>query len=172
LWAGTTTEGFATLQAKTYTAGALAASFEGITSGTSAVVYIKSIGAAEPGLLVRGATSQTANLQEWQNSSGTVLARIDANGLISLPGGSWHHLNGVETWYKNSVSFYQKGPSHTFRRQNDENIFVIDANANLEIRNSASVPAANSGIGGYLYVEAGALKFRGSSGTVTTIASA
>jgi hypothetical protein len=80
LWAGTTTEGFATLQAKTYTAGALAASFEGITSGTSAVVYIKSIGAAEPGLLVRGATSQTANLQEWQDSTGAVIAKLDPAG--------------------------------------------------------------------------------------------
>jgi hypothetical protein len=80
LWAGTTTEGFATLQAKTYTAGALAASFEGITSGTSAVVYIKSIGAAESGLLVRGAASQSANLQEWQNSAGTVLAAIEPSG--------------------------------------------------------------------------------------------
>jgi len=85
LWAGTTTEGFATLQAKTYTAGALAASFEGITSGTSAVVYIKSIGAAESGLLVRGAASQTANLQEWQNNAGTVLSKVDSNGIIYSP---------------------------------------------------------------------------------------
>ncbi len=32
------------------------------------------------GLVIRGASSQSANLQDWQNSSSTVLARIDASG--------------------------------------------------------------------------------------------
>lgn len=32
------------------------------------------------GLSVIGAASQSANLQEWRNSGGTVLARVDANG--------------------------------------------------------------------------------------------
>jgi hypothetical protein len=38
--------------------------------------------------------------------------------------------------------------------------------------NTASAPASNPTGGGFLYVEAGALKYRGSSGTVTTIANA
>ena len=33
------------------------------------------------GAIVKGATSQTANLQEWQNSAGTVIAKVDANGF-------------------------------------------------------------------------------------------
>lgn len=37
---------------------------------------------------------------------------------------------------------------------------------------AATVPTANPTGGGVLYVEAGALKYRGSSGTVTTIANA
>jgi hypothetical protein len=36
--------------------------------------------AANKGLVVRGFTSQTANLQEWQNSAGSVLTRIDSGG--------------------------------------------------------------------------------------------
>jgi prepilin-type processing-associated H-X9-DG protein len=32
------------------------------------------------GLVIRGASSQSANLQDWQDSSSTVLARIDASG--------------------------------------------------------------------------------------------
>ena len=40
------------------------------------------------------------------------------------------------------------------------------------IGNAATVPTSNPTGGGILYVEAGALKFRGSSGTVTTIAPA
>ena len=39
-------------------------------------------GAANIGLIVRGAASQTANLQEWQDSAGTVLARIESTGKI------------------------------------------------------------------------------------------
>lgn len=41
----------------------------------------------------------------------------------------------------------------------------------LYIKNRASVPGTPSG-GGYLYTESGALKYKGSSGTVTTIAAA
>ncbi|MEY4441028.1 MAG: Myxococcus phage Mx8 [Pseudomonadota bacterium] len=48
----------------------------------------------------------------------------------------------------------------------------IDANTNLFIANSSSVPAANPSGGGFLYVQSGALKYRGSSGTITTIANA
>lgn len=40
------------------------------------------------------------------------------------------------------------------------------------IRNAATIPSTNPTTGGVLYVEAGALKYRGSSGTITTIANA
>jgi hypothetical protein len=42
----------------------------------------------------------------------------------------------------------------------------------IAIKNSAAVPTANPVGGGFLYVEAGALKYRGSGGKVTTIADA
>jgi hypothetical protein len=38
-----------------------------------------------PVFRVRGAASQSANLQEWQNSSGTVLSRINASGNLTVP---------------------------------------------------------------------------------------
>jgi len=37
---------------------------------------------------------------------------------------------------------------------------------------NGTAPGSNPTGGGYLYVESGALKYRGSSGTVTTIANA
>jgi len=37
---------------------------------------------AQKGLTVRGAASQTASLQEWQNSAGSILARVDSAGQI------------------------------------------------------------------------------------------
>jgi hypothetical protein len=42
----------------------------------------------------------------------------------------------------------------------------------MYIANATTVPASNPSGGGVLYVEGGALKYRGSSGTVTTIANA
>jgi hypothetical protein len=42
----------------------------------------------------------------------------------------------------------------------------------IGIRNAAAIPSASPANGGVLYVEGGALKYRGSSGTVTTIAPA
>jgi len=127
--------------------------------------------ASSIGLIIRGAASQSANLTEWQNSAGSVLSRIDANGLISLPGGSWHLLNGQETWYKNSASFYQKGPAHSFRRQSDDaDLLVIEGNADVFIKNVTTAPSTNPSGGGRLYVESGSLKYRGQGGAITTIA--
>ena len=40
----------------------------------------------------------------------------------------------------------------------------------IGIRNATTAPSSNPTNGGILYVEAGALKYRGSSGTVTTLA--
>jgi hypothetical protein len=42
----------------------------------------------------------------------------------------------------------------------------------LGLRNAQTVPTGTPGTGGVLYVEAGALKYRGGNGTVTTIAPA
>ena len=42
----------------------------------------------------------------------------------------------------------------------------------IGIGNATTVPTSNPTGGGILYVDAGALKYRGSSGTVTTIANA
>ncbi len=42
----------------------------------------------------------------------------------------------------------------------------------IYILNTTTAPTANPATGGYLYCEAGALKYRGSSGTITTIAAA
>ena len=43
-------------------------------------------GASNIGLVVRGAASQTANLQEWQNSAGTVKAQVNSNGQLTTNG--------------------------------------------------------------------------------------
>jgi hypothetical protein len=49
---------------------------------------------------------------------------------------------------------------------------VADGQGVIGIKNSGTVPTTNPSDGGILYVESGALKFRGSGGTVSTIAPA
>ncbi|NDB60151.1 hypothetical protein EB001_17130, partial [bacterium] len=47
-----------------------------------ATVNIGTSSATQKGLIIKGAASQTANLQEWQDSAGTVLAKVDPNGIL------------------------------------------------------------------------------------------
>lgn len=47
---------------------------------------------------------------------------------------------------------------------------TVDSKGAVLVSNATTVPASNPVGGGYLYTEAGALKYRGSSGTVTTVA--
>jgi len=50
--------------------------------GYNGNIYANLQSASTIGLIVKGAASQTANLQEWQNSSGTVLAKVDSTGAM------------------------------------------------------------------------------------------
>ncbi len=58
------------------------------TLGSSSATHqlgVVSASAATVGAVIRGATSQTANLQEWQDSAGAVLAKINSTGGGILP---------------------------------------------------------------------------------------
>lgn len=48
----------------------------------------------------------------------------------------------------------------------------LNIEAGVKLRNVNSAPVDNYSDGGYMYVEGGALKYRGSNGTVTTIGAA
>jgi hypothetical protein len=103
----------------------------------SGAVQIASRNATHIPLLTQGFTSQTADLQQWQNSAGTVLAKVAASGNI---------VAGNMAIATSSVS-------------------------TIHISNG-TIPSADPVGGGVLYVEAGALKYRGSSGTITTLGAA
>lgn len=55
------------------------------TTSPGAQLHVTSAAAATKGLIVRGASAQSVNLQEWQNNSGTALAAVDSAGSISAP---------------------------------------------------------------------------------------
>ena len=64
-----------------------AATFTNNLNNTGTAVTITAGGAAALPLIIKGATSQTANLTEWQNNSGTVLTNITSDGLIETNNG-------------------------------------------------------------------------------------
>jgi hypothetical protein len=49
-------------------------------TGANNAMY--STGTASVGLVVKGVASQSANLQEWQNSGGTAIAKVDSAGIV------------------------------------------------------------------------------------------
>jgi len=53
-----------------------------VTQSTTVGVNVSLANAAHRGIVVRGAVSQSANLQEWQNSAGTIVARTDNLGRL------------------------------------------------------------------------------------------
>ena len=54
-------------------------------TGLSAQLGITNAVTTNVGLIVKAAASQTANLQEWQNSSGTVLVKVTSEGVMDTP---------------------------------------------------------------------------------------
>jgi len=50
--------------------------------------------AAAPGLIVIGLPSQGADLQEWQNNVGTILAKVDANGNLTAQAATFATVSG------------------------------------------------------------------------------
>lgn len=53
------------------------------TQSTTTGINVVIGNSTHKGVVIRGQSSQTENLQEWQNSSGTVLSSVDSSGAIS-----------------------------------------------------------------------------------------
>ena len=56
-----------------------------IETNSTDAIYVYTRNAAHKGFIVRGSASQSANLQEWQDSAGTVLAKVDKDGFATAP---------------------------------------------------------------------------------------
>jgi hypothetical protein len=118
-------------------------------SGISYAYFTTPVASAVP-VVVRGAASQTANLQTWQNSAGTIRARVDNDGnFFALNVGGINQL--------------------VFLRENN-------SGGGLEMRNqTAAAPNPGSGSGTLYFrdgTNAGTLKLvvrAGAAGAETTI---
>jgi len=79
--------------------GGHAAAFAGRASSTTPVVLIRTADATNPGQVIRGSASQSATLQEWQDSSGNTLLFVGGAGQLraggSIVGTGWAINNNV-----------------------------------------------------------------------------
>jgi len=116
---------------------------------------------------IRGAASQTANLQEWQNTAGTMLASIDYRGYFSLPNGviqSYYFApvgsgTSILTLNPNQQIFLGSGPISANGSTSAYTVYIANSTA----------PTSNPIGGGAFYVESGALKYRGTSNAAQQI---
>lgn len=106
--------------------------------------------AATVGVVVRGATSQVTDLQQWQISDGTVKSYITADG-----------------------SFLTASTLTTTQNLRVAGLAGTGGGSGvIGIANAGTAPTSNPTGGGILFVETGALKYRGTSGSAATIVNA
>jgi hypothetical protein len=63
----------------------------GATLTSASMMQVVNTTAADIAFVVKGAASQTGNLQDWQDSAGTVLAHVTSTGaakFVSIDGGT------------------------------------------------------------------------------------
>jgi len=68
------------------------------TAAPLAILHVSTAGAASIGTIMQGAASQSANLQEWQNSAGTILAKVNAAGNIGIGSGTTALSYGLDVF--------------------------------------------------------------------------
>lgn len=80
------------------------------TNAPGAAFDIRTGAAATIGLIVKGAASQSANLQEWQKSNGTIFAHVKKDGRFSLnitaAANGDDALGALMTSYETSGNYY------------------------------------------------------------------
>jgi len=87
-WENSSNNLVASISTSGYFASAGYASIGSTTQVATTALTTNIINPSNKGIVVKAAASQTANLQEWQNSSGTNLGWVDKSGSV--------HSKGVE----------------------------------------------------------------------------
>jgi hypothetical protein len=150
-------------------------------------------GSARARFIVKGFSGQTDNLQEWQDSGAAIKASVNSIGEItgaSLFGGRVEANRStsvqVSVGYDGSANAATVawGQSRDVQlRRLAAGVLTLYASgtlptaptmtgAGLVIQDVTTAPSTNPVGGGVLYGEAGALKWRGTAGTITQLAAA
>jgi hypothetical protein len=149
---------FATDTLDIATAGAVRGTFN--STGLDVTGALSSTGAMKS-----GTTGTNGHLQLARSSDGATITNFvtdGTNGIINSVIDTIFQANTTERMRITSAGNVGIGTADQF----GGGVKVVG------LANATTAPASNPTGGGVLYVEAGALKYRGSSGTVTTIANA
>lgn len=112
-------------------------------------------------VVVQGAGSQVNNLQEWQNSGGTAVASVSPAGQLRAVGiAAGDGSTAILLTGSRNIQLFAGSSSY------GGGLGVMG------IANANTVPTSNPTGGGILYVDTGALKYRGTSGSAATIVNA
>lgn len=159
--------------------------------------FIRSIGSHDVGISLGAAKITTTAIRlgneqsiSWNDRSGalTHAIRFSAGGTLRLYEGGIDIRSDKSVYFNNKVVLSNNAPLYGIRAGTtseyelikitaSDNVALFAARATILagggmlLRNTTSVPATPSGAGA-LYVEAGVLKYKGSKGTVTTLAPA
>lgn len=119
------------------------------TSSPSGNLQVTASSAATIPIIIRGATSQTANLTEWQNSSGTALTVIDSAGKLGIGTAPSAPLHVISTTEQIRVGYNSSAYTSTTIDSNG----AITANVNGQCNGSRTlytIQATNiGGLGAY-----------------------
>lgn len=118
--------------------------------------------------LVTDATSPTSNTLSNPSANSLIYTTFNGSAGILLGGDTNLYRGGAGQLFTDG-HFVVYGSGKNI--QLGQGLTGIDGAGVIAISNVVTAPTAGTG-GGQLYVEAGALKYRGSMGTVTTVASA
>ena len=109
-------------------------------------------------LAIRAIAGQSANLQEWQNSGGTALVNVSSAGqLNALQGLNTTTIRGTDSLTAILVS---NGRGITI---GTNSAIQGGGTAVIGIANASTIPTSSPTGGGILYVNTGALTYRGTS---------
>ena len=128
-----------------YSDDAVLLSVNNADTGTRVNVNTQNAGVI--GLAVKGAAAQTADLQQWQNSAGTVLFSVLSNGTLKIASDNWHKsTDGLNRIFFSGAgsTLYGTGDRHEFRNSVDIAIFTIGANGTIATGTTAGAPTLAS----------------------------
>jgi len=138
------------------------------TVSAPAQASITARSAGTTGLIIKMAASAANNAFQIVDSGGANLMNITAGGNAILAQGL--NTNAIRSSSDGQVVI-QLAASKNVQMISGSTSFGGGSGV-IGITSATTVPSSNPTGGGILYVESGALKYRGSSGTVTTIAAA
>jgi hypothetical protein len=76
----------------------------GSTGGVLGSLTVRTLNSEYVGAVIRGAAGQTANLQEWQDSSGNVMSRVSSSGAFITSTNSFISAGGGHAQFVNATS--------------------------------------------------------------------